>query len=972
MRILARILAASVAAVLTVGPVSAATVPNAAPIVLAQAASATTALGAVQGTVKDDQGSPVAGATVNVSGPHSYRTATDATGAFTIADIVPGLYRVTVAKAGYDTASAADFAVAAGQTQNLDVRIHVATFTSLRTIASVRSVGRGSFNTSTASVNVVTAQAFQDQGQAQVTRVLNQIPGMQISFPASSASGAVPGAITVPNIRGAGSFETASLIDGHPLSVGQYGDYVTTFLNSYMLQSAEVIKGPGAMSPQVNYAIGGTVNFRTKDPTLNPTPDYSFGFTNHGGTFTNLGISDTILNGRLGFVADIASIDEPSAVNNYQAYYDPSGGFVNGQRLSGFNGQGTTTPVPGTASKIQTIYPLIGCCYNITGNYNSLSELLKFRYKLSSATSVTASYLGSQTTADQNGNTGNLTLGTFAPTAGYSGALQPGALAVNFIHPGGTDVEVNNEPIVQAEVRSTVGRDTVLGRFYHAGIARLVNEGISPKIPDIAYGIVSGTTCPKSGPNGSCAVAPVQYNGVNVPISFYDYYNQTEEDKLDGLSFEWDHPIGNSNVLTFAIDQTNSQTTAYSISSFTNVGLPTGSSQRFTTALLRGRFDLSPKLSSTLSLYENTYRSTYPVTCPFSGRFSNCAIDGSNVTFNTSTNSHFDQRLGFEYRPQQNLAVRASIGSSIAPPYLALLSQITPPGATYNTSTGLATLTHNNGGLRPETAFGFDLGADYRFKDRVTALSGDVYQTNLFNHYFGQVVLSPYTCGGGVIPCSVSGGGAIPANTPIYYSEITNLSSARFQGVELQIRRSPEVGLGYSLSGGLQRAYVYNLPPNFYCSQPGPGCTANQNLNIIANQNFNGGSIGFGSTIGSMNTRVPYAQGNFELSYRTKNGAYAAFGDTYYGNNNSLNEPPFGIAYATVRYPLSKLVSVQISGDNIFNAYNGLFPVYGGGVPIQLANGAQGATVGNVLGPATYRFELTKTFGAEASDFQNP
>ena len=920
----------------------------------------------------DDQGSPIAGAAVTISGPHSYRTTTDASGAFAISNIVPGLYRVTIAKAGYDTASAADFAVAAGQSQRVEVRMHSATFSSLRTIATVRSLGRGTFNTSTASVNVVTAQTFQDQGQDQVTRVLNQIPGMQISFPASSASGAVPGAITVPNIRGAGSFETATLIDGHPVSVGDYGDYVTTFLNSFMLQSVEVIKGPGAMSPEVNYAIGGTVNFRTKDPTLHATPEYTFGFTSHGGTFTNLGISDTILDGRLGFVADVASIDEPSALNNYQAYFDPSGGFVNGERLSGFNGQSTTTTIPGTASHIQTIYPLVACCYTITGNYNNLSELLKFRYRLSSATSVTASYLGGQTTADQNGNTGNMTLGTFAPTVAYSGSLQPGALPVHYIHPGGSDKEVNNEPIVQAEVRSTLGRDTILGRFYHAGIARLINEGISPKIPDIAYGVLSGTTCPKSGANGTCAVTPVQYDGANVPISYYDYYNQTEEDKLDGLSFEWDHPLGNSNVLTFAIDQTNSQSTAYSISSFTSVGLPTGSSQRFTTALLRGRFDLSPKLSSTLSLYENTYRSTYPVTCPFAYGFSNCAIDGSNVTFNTTTNTHFDQRLGFEYRPKQDLALRASLGSSIAPPYLGLLSQITPPGATYNTSTGLATLTHNNGGLRPETAFGFDIGADYRLKDHVTSLSGDVYQTNLFNHYFGQTILSPYTCGSGPIPCSVGGGGAIPANTPIYYTENTNLSNARFQGVELEIRRTPAVGLGYSLSAGLQRAYVYNLPQDFYCSQPGPNCTPNQNLNIIANQNFNGGSIGYGSTIGSMNTRVPYAQGNLEISYRTKNGAYAAFGDTYYGNNNSLNEPPFGLAYATVRYPLSKILSVQISGDNIFNAYSGLFPVYGGGVPVQLSNGAQGATVGNVLGPATYRFEITKTFGATASDYQTP
>ena len=88
-------------------------------------------------------------------------------------------------------------------------------------------------------------------------------------YPGSSANGASAGAIAFPNIRNGLSYETATLIDGHPLSVGLYGDYVTTFLNPALLGSAEVIKGPGATAPEVDYAINGTVNFRTKDPDRN-------------------------------------------------------------------------------------------------------------------------------------------------------------------------------------------------------------------------------------------------------------------------------------------------------------------------------------------------------------------------------------------------------------------------------------------------------------------------------------------------------------------------------------------------------------------------------------------------------------------------------------------------------------------------------------------------------------------------------
>ena len=70
------------------------------------------------------------------------------------------------------------------------------------------------------------------------------------------------------------------------------------------------------MSPQTNYAIGGTVNFRTKEPTYHPTPEYTLGFDSRGGTYSNFGFSNTI--GRLGFVVDVATLNDPSSVNGQQ------------------------------------------------------------------------------------------------------------------------------------------------------------------------------------------------------------------------------------------------------------------------------------------------------------------------------------------------------------------------------------------------------------------------------------------------------------------------------------------------------------------------------------------------------------------------------------------------------------------------------------------------------------------------------
>jgi outer membrane receptor protein involved in Fe transport len=260
----------------------------------------------------------------------------------------------------------------------------------------------------------------------------------------------------------------------------------------------------------------------------------------------------------------------------------------------------------------------------------------------------------------------------------------------------------------------------------------------------------------------------------------------------------------------------------------------------------------------------------------------------------------------------------------------------------------------SNGNLKPETGFGYDLGADYRLKDQTTVISGDIYRTNLFNRFFGQTVSTGLVCGTAIL-CT----GAAPPGTPILNQTNVNISNARFQGVELSIRHDPAVGFGYDIAGALQRGYYYNLPPYFYCSIPGPGCTQDQNLNVIENENTNGVGVGIGGLSYNGNMRIPYSQGNLLLSYTFRNGAYAAFGDTYYGNNNSLNEPAFAIAYGTIRYPVTKAISLQISGDNIFNAYPGLLPIYAEGRAIPLATGDTAATVANVLGPATYRFIIT-------------
>ncbi len=1028
MRNFTRILAAVIIAAFSVGPVSAATAPSA-PVDLAQNATN----GTVQGTVKDDSGAPITGARIELRGPQTYTATSDAMGAFSASSVTPGIYVLAASKPGYQSASESNFAVLGGQSQTVAVTLHAQTFTSLRTIATVRSYGQASFNTSTASVDVVNAQTFVDQAQPQVGRILNQIPGVQNSLPTSSANGAAPGAVTVPNIRGGLSFETATLIDGHPLAVGDFGDYVTTFLNSFMLGSVEVIKGPGVMAPETNYAINGTVNFRTKDPTDTVTPDYTFGITTHGGTYYNFGVADTI--GRLGFVVDVAGISDPSAINGYSTYFQTYGnnGVANWANGTGTNvsfnptyipSTSTADPVlPGTTTALNHVYGLLACCYTYGGYYDNTSELLKLRYKLSSSTTATVSYLGSQTWADQNANTSELIPSVFSPAtvgalyynaasasptysaaaATYTGAVAQGTTfgIPNSVYPE-TAQEINNEPIFQAEIRTLLGQDTVLARYYHASIDRLIYEGNpNPLTPIIGYYSLYGVN-PSS--KASCAATtcpPNVYNGQTVALANFDWYNQWEEDRLTGLSLQYDHGFGDGDDLTLSVDQTNATSAAGSQSaSFpgvianTNtyappatptqnpsVTNPVGTGQIFTTLLARTTYNFSPKLTGTLALYDNLYNNTFPYACVTGAGAigAPCAINGSNGLFTTNYTSHFDERIALEYRPKNNLAIRLSAGSAIAPPYLSLLSRVnTSP--TCSNATGVCTFTSNNPNLLPETAFGYDVGADYRFKDNVTVVSIDGYLTNLFNRFLGETY-QVGTCASNTAGVACPAPDAGSALFPVEESLNTNLNNSRYEGIELSIKRVVAQGFGFDIGGAIQHSYAYNLPPNFYCTGKVAlaNCVpANYNVNlpIIAGENFTGNTFGtvYGapggafaaSSVGASgfsNTAIPYLQGDASVNYTTKSGIYAQLGETLYGKNNSYNLPPFGIGYATIRVPLTKTLSFQVSGDNIFNAWTALFPTVGGGIAYPLANGTQGGTIGNTVGPATYSFQLSKTIG---------
>jgi hypothetical protein len=925
------------------------------PLGLAPALAQSTA--PISGNVTDPGGAAVAGATVSLHGPSLATTTTDANGHFSV-NAVPGVYSVTVTKTGFLGATEDDIALAPGGV-TISVRLQRPTFSSLQTIGSTRgSAGGGGgpqFNTTPASQQVIGQQVFENQGDLQIRDVLDETPGIVASIPAGSANGGVPGAITFPQIRGGLSYETAALIDGHPVSVGEYGDYVTTFLNRFLFQDVELEKGPGAITPLISRSVNGTVNFRTWDPTPTLTSNAEVGADAWGGKYYNLRIADTIANGKLGFVFDYTDWGTPGPAGNNDpqsylpytllddgnvTYTDSQGNPVKVSQPSEVGGGtvGAKNTYVGFAGNV------LGCCVNLNTWFQSRGFLGKLRYNFSNSTSLTFSEISTQTLSSQNGNTNELYAYNYAPTV--PGLLPPGSReAFNpYSDLFAGDYEINNEPIFEGELRTQIDGDNVLFRAYHAGISRLQTNGDPPDTPIVMPVYLYGQTTGGAPLNGLDPYGKPYVATYTDPL-----YQSNEIDSLTGYSFEYDHPLGESgDVLTFSTDQNYSQTHVYepgvSDIAYGAGDIPSGSAQNTGTYLLRGTFQITPKLSAIAGYYLTRFSSNFATW-----------YDTSTAlflpVFNDIVNWHSDERVALAYRADHDTSVRFAAGSAVVPAYLGILTgaaagtpqpcgaAVTPPKVALcpdGQATGYTTTIGGGLNIQPETSFGYDLGADRRIgSDGSTVLSGDIYLTNLHDQF-----LKAYYSNG-----TFDG-------LPLYTEAYSNLSDSRYQGIELTLNHSPRVGFGYILQGSLIHDAPYDVPSG----------TLAQNEFLVAGENFGPETL-------ASNTRMPYSQGYAEASYRS-NGFYANVGGLYIGPNNSYNEPAFMVFASTVRVPLFHgpdndvhgNTSVQLSVRNLFNVHPEIFDLDYQGLGYAGNNGANYLPSLKGYGPRSFILSLSHDF----------
>ena len=859
--------------------------------------------GQIVGTVVDGNGLPVANADVRVDGSGVQPAMTAIDGTFTFVPLPAGLYTVQIRKAGFEDA-VQDVSVVGGSTVRVSARLSALVHDSTQIIGRTKANsarGLSTISTIGASVSTLDRARIDQQGFGTLAELLDQIPGVTAGAQNTSGNYSSQGAFSYPMIRGAQTYETDMRFEGVPLRL-----FDESWLRPQLLQSIRIIKGPAAQAPDSNYAVGGTLDLETREASARPALTVLMGHDSFGGQSSDWAFSGTTPNGKLSWVFDYDIFGTPGPMSGAAgAYVLP---ISSGTSVTLPNG--TTVAIPATTTSgnppgVNTSVPktatLIACCRDGAGagDFNVHSLLSKVAYNFSPTASIGFTSLGGHTYSNEQATHAYIYSTNFHPAAGYQGAIPTGPVNL-FSNVATFDEEFfnNNDQIDHAYFSAAVGRVTFRADYLANSYSNLRYE--PPFLPltqsSSNYNLYGSFT-----PAGSST--PLIFNGTNVLLTTGGQY-------YDNESFLWQRdqiysfnvPIGNS-ALTASWERTWKSAYSGRLSSGT-VSTPYGTGDNLTTYALRGDFPIFQNFNVVASVFQNDYRDHY--------------TNDIGMTWQDSQQQHTDERLGFDYHPSRRTTIRFGAGSAIVPldPQTgnygaALDAAATQPVITSDNTS--ASSNDFNGALKPETSFGYDLGVDHTFNDGITQLTFDAYLTNLWNQWYssqyfnGNVSLPSYVAG------NKSGSPTGPNVTvPLYTTATVNLTQARFEGLELQVTRTPRAGWGFIVAGTLMRAYPYNVPPSAYTTAASNGQPVN-NLTLVPNINFQGGSY---------EPAVPYAVGYAQANYRTRNNIFAMLGTTYFGSNNSFNIPAFFLTSASLSVPIGKTLELQLSSYNTFNVHD--------------------------------------------------
>jgi len=214
--------------------------------------------GSISGTVVSaTNGAPIAGAAVTATAPTgSYKATTGAKGFYSILNISPDTYTVTVAAAGYDTTVINGITVFQDQTAVIGAKLRTATRVMGHVTATAKTTNLVQPNVTTNTYNVTAKQmatVLNDTTHHTLYDVLWRTPGIT----AGPSNGS-------PTIRGGTTTELGWEFEGIPIVDRTVGFY-TTELSTTGIANVEV--STGGLAANQGGSNGGVINMVVKQGT---------------------------------------------------------------------------------------------------------------------------------------------------------------------------------------------------------------------------------------------------------------------------------------------------------------------------------------------------------------------------------------------------------------------------------------------------------------------------------------------------------------------------------------------------------------------------------------------------------------------------------------------------------------------------------------------------------------------------------
>jgi hemoglobin/transferrin/lactoferrin receptor protein len=232
---------------------------------------------AIRGIVVDSNGALVSGADITVSNKGSgqtYYVLSDNTGAFTVANLPSGSYRVAVVSNGFSTL-VREVKIPGDLNNQLEFRLSIGNISEIVTVTATRT--QVSTNETAVPISVLTREKLEQKNLNTIGDVFRDLPG---------TSTANEGAFQVrPRIRGLDSNRVLVLVDGERLnnartSTSQSG-IETGLVELDQIETVEVVRGSGSVLYGTD-ALAGTVNIITRDTPRRTDGGFRFGATFNG------------------------------------------------------------------------------------------------------------------------------------------------------------------------------------------------------------------------------------------------------------------------------------------------------------------------------------------------------------------------------------------------------------------------------------------------------------------------------------------------------------------------------------------------------------------------------------------------------------------------------------------------------------------------------------------------------------------